>query len=263
MSNPTSTILAVFAHPDDDALTCLGTIAKFVHAQYQVHVLTLTAGERSNTAVELTRLSEAKSVARLVGYSLIQHRLPDGQLLCDIEIISLIERYLQELGPQVVITHFPQKSGYGHQDHDIVAAATVNAARRSRYVDSILYAEPPVQNWGFSPNFFVDITEYIDIKKRAIGLHHSESSKSYMLPDIAAMRGRWWALQNHPETFCAGRYLEPFTLVKGLFGLGAFGNAEYSAENASEIAWPLDKALGLPVLHPSFAGAGRAEKQSV
>src|SRR5260370_30158844 len=152
MSSRNPTILAVFAHPDDDALTCLGTLAKFAQAQYQVHVLKLTAGERSNTAVELVRLSEAETVAQLVGYSLIQHKLPDGQLTCDIGTISLIEKYIQELGPQVVITHYPQRSGYGHQDHDNVASATVNAARRSSCVDCILYTEPPVQNWCFSPN---------------------------------------------------------------------------------------------------------------
>ncbi len=262
MNNRHPTILAVFAHPDDDALTCLGTLAKFVHAQYQVHVLTLTAGERSNTSVELIRLSEAETVAQLVGYSLIQHRLPDGQLMCDIGTISLIEKYLQELCPQVVITHYPQKSGYGHQDHDIVASATVNAARRSSYVDCILYAEPPVQNWGFAPNFFVDITDYMGIKKHAIELHHSESTKSYMLPDIAAMRGRWWALQNHPETFCAGRYLEPFILVKGLFGHDTFTNGDYTAGDADESVWAIDRVLDFPALRSPLATVGTGDKRS-
>ncbi|HLI71566.1 MAG TPA: PIG-L deacetylase family protein [Ktedonobacteraceae bacterium] len=262
MSNRNPTILAVFAHPDDDALTCLGTLAKFVQAHCQVHVLTLTAGERSNTAVDLIRLSEAETVARLVGYSLIQHRLYDGRLTCDIEMVSLIEKYIRELGPQVVITHYPQKSGYGHQDHDNVATATVNAARRSSCVDCILYAEPPVQNWGFAPNFFIDITDFIDLKKHAIAVHHSESTKSYMLPDIAAMRARWWALQNHPETFCAGRYLEPFVLVKGLFGHSTFNNGSYSAEETGGAVKALDMVLNFPALLPSYATNGAGGEKS-
>lgn len=262
MSNRNPTILAVFAHPDDDALTCMGTLAKFAQAQYQVHVLTLTAGERSNTAVEMIRLSEAETVAQLVGYTLIQHQLPDGQLMCDIGTISLIEKYIQELCPQVVITHYPQTSGYGHQDHDIVASATVNAARRSSCVDCILYAEPPVQNWGFAPNFFVDITDHIGLKTHAIEVHHSESTKSYMLPDIAAMRARWWALQNHPETFCAGRYLEPFILVKGLFGHDMFKNGDYATGDANESVKTLGKALNFPALLPSLAAGSTGEKRS-
>ena len=130
MRNMNPTILAVFAHPDDDALSCMGTLARFAQEQYQVHVLTLTAGEQSNTSVDMVRLAEATSVAQLVGYSLIQQSLPDGKLEYNVTVVSLIEQYIRQLQPQVVITHYPQNAGYGHQDHDIVASATVNAARR-------------------------------------------------------------------------------------------------------------------------------------
>jgi LmbE family N-acetylglucosaminyl deacetylase len=222
MRNNNRTILAIFAHPDDDALTCLGTLAKFVREEYQVYVLTLTAGERSNTAIGKTRLSEAEHVAELVGYSLLTQELTDGHLTSNIETVSLIEQYIRQLSPQVVITHYPQNSGYGHQDHDNTAAAVVNAARRASCVDWILYAEPPVQDWGFLPNFYVDITDHVDLKKHAIRLHESEGSKAYMLPDIAVMRAQWWALQNHPNSYVTGRHLEPFILVKGLLGSASF-----------------------------------------
>jgi|SRR5579872_1169786 len=248
MRSMNPTILAVFAHPDDDALTCLGTLAKFAQEQYQVHVLTLTAGDRSNTSVEMIRLAEAQSVAQLVGYSLIQHCLPDGQLRCDIGTISLIEQYIQQLRPQVVITHYPQTSGYGHQDHDTVAAAVVNAARRSSCVECILYAEPPVQNWGFLPNFFVDITDYIGLKKHAIAMHQTERSKAYMLPDIAEMRASWWALQNHPENFCDGRYLEPYVLVKGLLGQDTFISSISVAEETNNAVEDIDWMSVAPAL---------------
>jgi N-acetylglucosamine malate deacetylase 1 len=226
MSNRNRTILAVFAHPDDDALACLGTLARFAREEYQVYVLTLTAGDRSNTASGKIRLAEAENVADLVGYSLLKQELTDGYLKCDIEMISLIEKHIQELSPQIVITHYPQNFGYGHQDHDSVSSAVVNAARRASCVNWIFYAEPPVQDWGFLPNFYVDITEYIDLKKQAIRLHKSEDSKAYMLPDIAVTRAQWWALQNHPDSYGAGCYFEPFVLVKGLLGRELFSGLE-------------------------------------
>jgi N-acetylglucosamine malate deacetylase 1 len=235
MQQPTPTVLAIFAHPDDDALSCLGTLAKCTQAHYQAHVLTLTYGENSTSAVDLVRLNEARRVAQLVGYSLTQQNLPDGRLSFNNELVSLVEQHIRQLRPQVVITHFPQGQGYGHQDHDQVAHAVVNAARRSSCVDCILYAEPPVQNWGFVPNFFVDITEQIEIKQHAIAMHRSESTKAYMLPDIAGLRGRWWALQSHPETYLRERYLEPFVLVKGVFG---FASAPLP-QMVEESAWPL------------------------
>jgi LmbE family N-acetylglucosaminyl deacetylase len=205
MNNRNRTILAVFAHPDDDALACLGTLAKFAHEQCQVYVLTLTAGDRSNTAIGKTRLTEAENVAGLVGYSLLKQELTDGYLKCDIEMISLVEKHIQELSPQIVITHYPQNFGYGHQDHDSVSSAVVNAARRASCVN---------------------ITDYMDLKKQAIRLHKSEDSKAYMLPDIAATRAQWWALQNHPDSYGAGCYFEPFVLVKGLLGRGLFMGLE-------------------------------------
>lgn len=235
MQQPIPTVLAIFAHPDDDALSCVGTLAKCIQANYQVHVLTLTYGENSVTAVDLVRLKEAQRVAQLVGYTLTQQNLRDGRLCFNTELVSLVEQHIRQLRPQVVITHFPQEQGYGHQDHDQVAHAVVNAARRSSCVDCILYAEPPVQNWGFVPNFFIDVTEQIGLKQLAIAMHRSESAKAYMQPDIASLRGRWWALQSHPEAYLRERYLEPFVLVKGVFG---FANAPLP-QMVEENAWPL------------------------
>jgi len=239
MQQPTPTILAIFAHPDDDALSCLGTLAKCAQANYQVHVLTLTYGENSTTSVDLVRLSEAQRVAQHVGYSLTQQSLPDGRLCFDRELVSLVEQHIRRLRPQVVITHFPQGQGYGHQDHDQVAHAVVNAARRASCVDCILYAEPPVQNWGFVPNFFVDITKQISLKQYGIAMHCSESAKPYMQPDIASLRGRWWALQSHPETYLRERYLEPFVLVKGVFSIAS----PLLPQTVEESAWPLNQNL--------------------
>lgn len=216
MINQKGVVLAIFAHPDDDALTCLGTLAKLRRAQHQVYVLTLTAGECSTEATETIRLTEAESVAQLVDYSLIAKNLPDGRLKYDINTVSLIEEHIQHLLPQVVITHFPQELGYGHQDHAVVASAVTNAARRANCVNWILYAEPPVQSAGFSPNFFVDITEYMGLKKRAITMHRSEGSKSYMRPEVSELRAKWWFLQNYPHDHNQDQFYEPFYLVKGV-----------------------------------------------
>jgi len=210
------TVLVVFAHPDDDALSCLGTLARLCDEHYQVYVLVLTAGECSITNC-CVRLMEAEEVAQLVGYTLLKENLPDGNLHYDREIVSLIERHIHRLSPQMVITHDPQELGQGHQDHVVTASAVVNAARRNRCVDWILYAEPPTQNWIFVPNLFIDITEYLDIKKNAIRLHRSERMKPYMHPEIAEIRARWWATQAYTDEGSYQRFCEPFVIVRGLF----------------------------------------------
>jgi len=216
MSSANQVVLAIFAHPDDDTLTCAGTLAKLKDGCYHVHVLTLTQGEHSKTPIVERRIKEARAVAELIGYSLSYECLPDGWLQSNADTIELIEGYVRDLDPRIVITHYPQSLGNGHQDHVAVASAVVNVARRTNRVDWILYAEPPVQSWGFVPNIFVDITAYMACKQRAIALHQSESDKPYMRPELVEARARWWALQNHPDDFNHNRFYESFSLIKGL-----------------------------------------------
>jgi len=216
MGNNNRVVLAVFAHPDDDELTCFGTLARLHHEGFRIYVLELTAGERSTTAKDDLRLVETGAAARLIGYSAIRESLPDGKLKYDIETVSLIEKHIRNLSPQVVITHYPQALGQGHQDHIAVASAVVNAARRSECIEWILYAEPPTQNGDFTPNYFVDVTEYIDLKKQAVGTHKSEMTKPYMRPDMIETRARWWAIQVHPGDYNRGRFYEAFIVVKGI-----------------------------------------------
>jgi N-acetylglucosamine malate deacetylase 1 len=158
--NNSDIVLAVFAHPDDDALSCFGTLARLHKEKYQVYVLVLTAGEGSNTAVGRTRLEETSAAAQLGGFKLITEDFPDGAINYDVRTISRIEKHIKDLSARVIITYFPQERGNGHQDHVTVASAVVNAARRISSVDWIVYAEPPIQGWDFSPNFFVDITDW-------------------------------------------------------------------------------------------------------
>jgi len=216
VNNNNQVILAVFAHPDDDVLTCYGTLARLHREKHQVYVLVLTAGERSKTSRDDVRIAEAEAAAQLVGYSLINERLLDGKLKYNIDTVALIEKHILRLSPHVVITHYPQEHGQGHQDHVETASAVVNAARRIGHVDWILYAEPPIQSCDFSPSLFVDITEYMDLKKRAISIHRSESTKPYMWPEMAETRARWWAIQADLDDHNHNRFYEPFVIVKGL-----------------------------------------------
>ncbi len=206
-------ILAVFAHPDDDELTCFGSLRKFQEQGARVSVLELTVGENSFGTTS-SRLDETKAVADMAGYTLYTENLPDGLLVYNINLISTIEKYLNMLKPSIVITHFPQTLGQGHQDHESVASAVLNAARRKDYVHCILYAEPPTTSSGFAPNLFIEITDHIQLKQKALSLHSSEENKDYISPDVLDYKGKWWAFQAHPAYFHRQKYYEAFVIVK-------------------------------------------------
>lgn len=144
---------------------------------------------------------------------MIMGDLQDGAIAFDNRTVGLVDRYLSELNPNVVVTHYPQKSGTGHQDHDALASAVVAAVRRSQTVRTLLYAEPPTQAWDFTPDIFVDITDHFEAKRQAVELHASEKGKAYMLLDPLETRAKWWSFQAYVEGYENKRF-EAFQLVK-------------------------------------------------
>lgn len=208
-------VLAVFAHPDDAELCCYGTLAKWMTLGAHVHVLVVTRGGRTTSAGVAERVSETLYASLLADYLIIAEDFPDGQLQCNIELVSLADRYLRELDPEIVITHYPQPAGEGHQDHLAVSQAVQNAVRRSQRVKWFLFAEPPTHTGDYHPDLFVDITPHLELKKKAVALHQSEKSKAYMLAEGVETRARWWAMQSYVAGYQT-RAFEAFQLVKGV-----------------------------------------------
>jgi LmbE family N-acetylglucosaminyl deacetylase len=134
------TILAVFAHPDDESLACGGTLARLADAGARVVVLCASRGEAgpiSDRALVAdgdlgrVRAQELHAAARMLGIAevLILHH-PDGDLRwaevpeLHAEIVQTIQRYR----PDGVIT-FAEDGLYWHLDHIGVHERTYTAVR--------------------------------------------------------------------------------------------------------------------------------------
>jgi LmbE family N-acetylglucosaminyl deacetylase len=134
------TILAVFAHPDDESLACGGTLARLADAGARVVLLCASRGEcgsvsdRSLVATsELgdVRSNELREAARILGIAeVLIYDHPDGDLRwADVpqlhdEIVAAIRRYQ----PDGVIT-FAEDGLYWHLDHIGVHERTFTAVR--------------------------------------------------------------------------------------------------------------------------------------
>lgn len=218
-------VLGVFAHPDDAELTCGGTLARLCDENNcEVFVLILTDGSGTTSVASKPRQDEALEASRVIGYKLETEKVEsDGNLAFNIDLVKIIDRHINRLSPDIVITHYPQDFGVGHQDHLAVSKAVVNSANRHSSVRWILYAEPPVLNSDFSPNYFVNITRQIEKKKEAIQKHKSQSQKIYMQNSIIEARSRWWSIQANPPLDNQGglnnqhEFYEAFIIVKGVF----------------------------------------------
>jgi LmbE family N-acetylglucosaminyl deacetylase len=158
------TILAVFAHPDDESLACGGTLARLSDAGAQVVVICASRGERgSSTDRSLladgdlagARVHELHEAARVLGVAeviVLQH--PDGDLRWanvpqfHTEIVSAIERY----HPDGVIT-FAEDGLYWHLDHIGVHERTYTA------VKSLGAAAPPLYYVTMQPGVMREIVD--------------------------------------------------------------------------------------------------------
>lgn len=191
-------IFAVGAHPDDLELACGGTLAKFIDSGHEVHALVMSNGQRGGDAN--VRPHEAKMGGAFMGLNSCRVlNFPDTSLSSkESDMVLAIEQSIARFNPDIILTH---SSNDQHQDHHAVHLATLRAARQH---SSILCYESPSATRSFDPSVFVEISDYVDVKVQAVGLHRNQAGKPYMTPDrvrgIAAFRGAQ-ARSHYAEAF--------------------------------------------------------------
>jgi LmbE family N-acetylglucosaminyl deacetylase len=135
-------LMAVFAHPDDEAFGSGGTLAKYAAEGCDVYLVTATRGEAGQiaepdlaTPVNLPHVREEELRCACQIYGIHPPRFldyVDGQLpiVHQGQAVGKLVRLLRELKPQVLITFGPDGI-YGHYDHIAVhrwATIAVNLA---------------------------------------------------------------------------------------------------------------------------------------
>lgn len=185
-------ILVIVAHPDDEVLGCGGTIAKYAREGHIVHVAFLADGVSSRnhenptlykSELESRRKAASAACSALGVTSISFGDLPDNQLdtVPQLKIAKIVEGILLEHKPEVLITHH---SGDLNIDHRCVHRAVAVACRPllNCTVKTILCIEiPSSTEWQlpgsfepFIPNWFEDISRFVEIKKTALSLYTDE-----------------------------------------------------------------------------------------
>jgi LmbE family N-acetylglucosaminyl deacetylase len=200
------TVLAVGAHADDVELAVGGTLAKLRRAGARVVMVVVSLpGDYA------LRRREAAHAAEILGCEL-RVLMPDGaQRIEDLksyELVAMLDREVRELAPAAMLTHGAAEI---HRDHVLVHEACVSS-QRLQYFDFFTYhpnfCRPvPVP---FHPRAYVDITDTIDTKMRAIEAHASQFKCRgigiEVYRDIARLNGRMIGAQ-YAEGMDVGRLL--------------------------------------------------------
>ena len=205
------TLLAVFAHPDDE--TVVGPLlAKYAKEGYTVHLLTLTAGQLGTAehakipagdalaAVRTKELSCAVEKLGLSGHTLLGFKDQGfavgwaGQPMND--AANQVRDAINSLHPDVVHTWGPD-GGTGHPDHRAASNLTTQAFQqrsvlnyRPKKLYYVVFADTPDAIGDFAPGrkvsaeFItteVDAGRYIDAAYAAIQCHQSQWTPETMV----------------------------------------------------------------------------------
>ena len=187
------TILVVAAHPDDEILGCGASIAKWASLGDEVHILIMAEGATSRDNIrdadlksdELLQLAKSAQLAcKIIGASAVTLLgFPDNRMdsVDRLDVIKAVEKEVDRLQPHTLVTHH---SGDLNIDHRITHEAVLTACRPQPgcSVRRILSFEIPSStdwqelgnNTFFQPNWFEDVSAYIEYKIEALKVYESE-----------------------------------------------------------------------------------------
>ena len=193
-------VLAVFPHPDDEAVNCGGLLHRLSRAGASVALVLLTRGERGtpdgtpSPVLAGVRAGEARRVAEILGISELRHEdLGDGRLRGRRrDVAALLDRTVAGVRPDLVITYDPAGL-YGHDDHIVCAEVLTDLLETGFPHVSLWYVALPrrLQAWvkldeslkekRLAPTHKVFIGAHLPAKTRALLAYRSQRRASWFL----------------------------------------------------------------------------------
>lgn len=170
-------MLAIVAHPDDAELGAGGMLA-LAAEKCAVDIVCLTSSASDDSQRSARRRAATKAAEKLgcrVQW-VMDGKLDQVEDLVNYRLVRIIDEIIEELQPELLVTHWPDDS---HADHRHVATAAVASARRCPSMN--IWHMPPNEirtpkYAQFAPNTFVDISTTLDSKIEALRFYNDEDT---------------------------------------------------------------------------------------
>jgi len=235
ISSDVTRVLVVTAHPDDVDFGASGTVATLVAAGVSVTYCIVTDGDAGGfdpnvprSQIPGIRRGEQVSAAAAVGVDDVRFLgYKDGELTVTHELRRDITRVIRQVKPERVMTMSPVRNwdriGASHPDHMAAAEATVQAIypdARNQFAHPSLMNDEGLGEWHVSelwmfgsptPNTYVDVTDHLETKLRALRAHVSQTEH---MEDLEGMIRGWMTLSAQRGGLPEGRLAEMFHAVR-------------------------------------------------
>ncbi|GGG18970.1 PIG-L deacetylase family protein [Paenibacillus aceti] len=199
-------VLILTAHPDDAEIAMGGTILKLVDKGCIIKNIIVSIPNN----VDIRKI-ETKMSSEFMGidYEFFDTNFPCGvEQISKYELVSKLDGYIAVFNPDAIFTHWNKDS---HQDHRILSESVISCFRKHKF-DLYYFEQTNQSNFiksnEFTPNVYVDITDYLENKVKAFSMHQSQL-KGYMahyLQDLIKL-AEWRGYQMN------AKYAETFQLV--------------------------------------------------
>ncbi|ELY91543.1 PIG-L deacetylase family protein [Natrialba taiwanensis] len=180
-------VLAIVAHPDDADIFCGGTLAKHADRGDDVTIIHMTRGELGTAdgteeEIAAVREEEARQSGSELGASVEFLEFLDGRVTYSMENRLEIVETIREHDPELILTHFRDDM---HPDHRITSRLVTDAYYMASLPLVETNSEPcdpsNVYCFGkptssFDPDTFVDVSEHVEQKIRAVEAHESQAA---------------------------------------------------------------------------------------
>ncbi len=186
-------VMVVIPHPDDAESRMAGTVARWAREGQDIIYVVCTNGDKgtSDPKIKPEELAVVREQEQLAAADLLRVREviflrhPDQRLEDTPEFRKEIVRLIRMYKPETVVTVEPHPGYLDHRDHRITARVTLDAVfpyagSAYSYPDLLEQGLPPhrvkeVLLCGTgAPNYYIDITDTIDIKIAALRCHKSQ-----------------------------------------------------------------------------------------
>lgn len=207
-------VLVIGAHPDDPEFGCGGSIARWVRDGRPVTYVVMTRGDKGShdpamDAETLMRLREAEQRAAAAELGVTDVRFlecRDGEVQPTLAVREQIVRVIREVRPGTVVTHdptmvLPREGFVNHPDHRATGTVVIDACFPASELHLAfpehlaaglsLHKVTEILFWSTTDaTYFVDITDTIDTKIKALTHHKSQISDMKRLEERMRERGR-------------------------------------------------------------------------
>jgi LmbE family N-acetylglucosaminyl deacetylase len=194
-------ILAIHAHPDDVEFQCAGTLAILRQKGCHIVIATMTAGDCGSAElgpeqISAVRRGEAKASAALIGADNMCLDFKDLLISINDDARRRVTEAVRRAKPDIILTAPPVDYMSDHEmTSRLVRDAAFNAPIKNfathqwepgAPIDHVphLYYVDPIEGIDYFgqpvvPEFYVDVTNTFETKKRMLACH--ESQRSWLL----------------------------------------------------------------------------------